>query len=66
MVSIPARIFDMGTDDPMEGPVHRWVKAFAIGRYPVRIGEWKQCVAANACRYSQQATMNSCLQHQLG
>jgi len=54
MVSIPAGIFDMGgTDDPMEGPVHRVsVKAFAIGRYPVKIGEWKQCVAANACRYS--------------
>jgi formylglycine-generating enzyme required for sulfatase activity len=37
----------------MEGPVHRVsVKAFAVGRYPVKIGEWKQCVAAKACRYS--------------
>ena len=54
MVSIPAGIFEMGgMDDPMEGPVHRVsVKAFSIGRYPVKIGEWKQCVAAKACRYS--------------
>ena len=53
MVGVPAGAFDMGsTDDPMEGPVHRvTVKGFAIGRYPVKIGEWKQCVAAKACRY---------------
>jgi formylglycine-generating enzyme required for sulfatase activity len=53
MVRIPAGSFNMGSaDDPMEGPVHRVsVKSFAIGRYPVKIGEWKQCVAARACRY---------------
>ncbi len=56
MVRIPAGAFDMGsTDDPTEGPVHRvTVKAFSIGRYPVKIGEWKSCVAAGACHYQPQ------------
>jgi formylglycine-generating enzyme required for sulfatase activity len=57
MVSIPGGPFDMGSsDDPMEGPIHRvTVKGFAVGRYPVKIGEWKQCVAARACRYNPAA-----------
>ncbi len=27
------------------------VEPFALGRFPVTIGEWKQCVAAKACNY---------------
>lgn len=54
MVRLPGGTFEMGSkDDPTESPVHRVsVKPFAIGRYPVKIGEWKACVAAGACRYS--------------
>ncbi len=56
MMRVPAGTFEMGSaDDPTEGPVHRvTVKAFSIGRYPVKIGEWKACVAAGACRYQPQ------------
>jgi formylglycine-generating enzyme required for sulfatase activity len=51
MVLLPGGSFTMGSnDDPSEKPPHRVaVKAFALGRFPVTIGEWKACVAANAC-----------------
>ena len=54
MINIPGGMFEMGsTEDSTESPVHRvTVQAFAIGRYPVTIGQWKQCVAAGACRYA--------------
>jgi formylglycine-generating enzyme required for sulfatase activity len=53
LVSLPGGAFSMGSnDDPTEKPVHQVnVPAFAIGRLPVTIGEWKQCVAAKACTY---------------
>jgi len=39
-------------DDPSEKPVHEVaIAAFAIGRYPVTIGEWRQCVADKVCSY---------------
>jgi len=42
------------TEDPSEAPVHMVrVKPFALGKYPVTVGEWSQCVAANACASSQ-------------
>ena len=54
MINIPGGTFEMGsTEDSSESPVHRVaVGTFAIGRYPVTIGQWKQCVAARACRYA--------------
>jgi formylglycine-generating enzyme required for sulfatase activity len=39
-----------GNEEPSETPAHLVrVKPFALGRYPVTVGEWNQCVAANAC-----------------
>jgi formylglycine-generating enzyme required for sulfatase activity len=54
MINIPGGTFEMGSnEDSSESPVHRVaVRAFAIGRYPVTIGQWKQCVATGACRYA--------------
>jgi formylglycine-generating enzyme required for sulfatase activity/class 3 adenylate cyclase len=37
-------------DDPSEKPVHHVnVPPFAIGKYPVTVAQWGQCVAAKAC-----------------
>jgi formylglycine-generating enzyme required for sulfatase activity/class 3 adenylate cyclase len=53
LVNLPGGTVTMGSnDDPTEKPVHQAsVAPFAIGRLPVTIGEWKQCVAAKACTY---------------
>jgi formylglycine-generating enzyme required for sulfatase activity/class 3 adenylate cyclase len=53
MVNLSGGTFSMGSnDDPSEKPVHQVnVASFALGRFPVTIGEWKQCVAAKACSY---------------
>jgi formylglycine-generating enzyme required for sulfatase activity/uncharacterized caspase-like protein len=53
MVNLPGGTFAMGShEDPSEKPVHEVsVGAFALGRYPVTIGEWRQCVADKACSY---------------
>jgi formylglycine-generating enzyme required for sulfatase activity len=40
------------SEDPSESPIHQvQVAPFAMGRYPVTIGEWRQCVAAKACTF---------------
>ena len=54
MVTIPAGTFAMGSnDDPSEKPIHQVkIKSFAIGKYPITVREWNQCVAAKACTYS--------------
>src|SRR5579883_3477316 len=54
MVSLPGGSFTMGSnEDPSEKPVHRvTVRPFAIGKYPVTLGEWRRCVAAKACAYA--------------
>jgi formylglycine-generating enzyme required for sulfatase activity/class 3 adenylate cyclase len=51
MVALPGGTFKIGSSsDPSEQPVHRvTVKPFLIGRYPVTMKEWRDCVAANAC-----------------
>jgi formylglycine-generating enzyme required for sulfatase activity/class 3 adenylate cyclase len=56
MVRVPAGSFIMGSnEDPTEQPSHRvTVSAFAIGRHPVTIGEWRACIAAQACQYEPQ------------
>jgi formylglycine-generating enzyme required for sulfatase activity/class 3 adenylate cyclase len=53
MVNISGGTFMMGSnDDPSEKPIHQvTVAPFALGRFPVTIGEWKECVAAKACSY---------------
>ena len=53
MVNVPGGSFHMGSnDDPSEKPVRGvTIAPFAIGRYPVTIGEWRQCVADKACGY---------------
>jgi formylglycine-generating enzyme required for sulfatase activity/class 3 adenylate cyclase len=50
-LELPGGAFAMGSnDDASERPTHRVsLRPFAIGKYPVTIGEWKQCVAAHAC-----------------
>jgi formylglycine-generating enzyme required for sulfatase activity/class 3 adenylate cyclase len=51
MVALPGGTFRMGShDDPSEQPIHRvTVKPFLIGRYPVTVKQWRDCVAANSC-----------------
>ncbi|WP_316164280.1 MULTISPECIES: formylglycine-generating enzyme family protein [unclassified Bradyrhizobium] len=50
MVTIPGGAFAMGGVESSELPVHRvTIKPFALGKYPVTIGEWKACVADGAC-----------------
>ncbi len=54
MIKLPASRFEMGSrDDRTESPVHEvTVAAFAIGKYPVTLREWRKCVAAQACYFS--------------
>jgi formylglycine-generating enzyme required for sulfatase activity/class 3 adenylate cyclase len=51
MILLRGGEFKMGSDDdPSERPVHVvTIKPFSIGKFPVSVGEWKQCVAAKAC-----------------
>jgi formylglycine-generating enzyme required for sulfatase activity/class 3 adenylate cyclase len=51
LVRLPGGSFRMGSnEDPSETPAHAVrIKPFALGRYPVTVGEWNHCVAANAC-----------------
>ncbi|HYZ22934.1 MAG TPA: SUMF1/EgtB/PvdO family nonheme iron enzyme [Rhodopila sp.] len=54
MVRIPPGSFMMGhgSREPESQPAHRVeVRAFALGQFPVTVGEWKQCMAANACHF---------------
>ena len=51
MVTLPAGTFAMGSnEDPSEKPIHQVkIQAFAIGKYPITVREWNQCVDAKAC-----------------
>jgi formylglycine-generating enzyme required for sulfatase activity/class 3 adenylate cyclase len=51
MVMLPGGKFAMGSnDDSSEKPIHQVdVKPFAIGKFPVTVRQWNQCVTANAC-----------------
>lgn len=50
VVMIPGGSFAMGGTEAAELPLHRvTVKPFALGKYPVTIGEWRECVADKAC-----------------
>jgi formylglycine-generating enzyme required for sulfatase activity/class 3 adenylate cyclase len=58
MVTLPGGKFAMGSnDDSSEKPIHQVeVKSFAIGKYPITVREWNECVAATAC--ANKATGN--------
>ncbi|MFC5320499.1 formylglycine-generating enzyme family protein [Bradyrhizobium oligotrophicum] len=50
IVMIPGGAFAMGGVESAELPVHRvTIKPFALGKYPVTVGEWKECVTDKAC-----------------
>jgi formylglycine-generating enzyme required for sulfatase activity/class 3 adenylate cyclase len=51
MIALPGGSFMMGSgEDPSERPAHKvTVAPFSIGKYPVTVKEWRQCVAARAC-----------------
>jgi formylglycine-generating enzyme required for sulfatase activity len=50
LVPIPGGTFAMGGADASELPVHQvTIRPFALGKFPVTVGEWKECVAAKAC-----------------
>ncbi|MGO4570507.1 SUMF1/EgtB/PvdO family nonheme iron enzyme [Microvirga sp. 2TAF3] len=53
LVRVAGGSFRMGSDeDPSEMPVHPVkVGPFAMGRYPITVAEWNQCVAAKACTF---------------
>jgi ATP-binding cassette subfamily B protein RaxB len=53
MVSIKRGTFLMGSQgDPSEKPLHFvTVRPFALGQFPVTVGEWRECSAARACSY---------------
>jgi ATP-binding cassette subfamily B protein RaxB len=53
LIALQGGSFDMGSnDDPSQQPVHRvTVAPFALGRFAVTNGEWRQCVEALACTY---------------
>jgi hypothetical protein len=50
LVMIPGGTFAMGGVEIAELPVHQvTIKPFALGKFPVTIGQWKECVADKAC-----------------
>jgi formylglycine-generating enzyme required for sulfatase activity/class 3 adenylate cyclase len=51
MVRISPGLFAMGSsEDISERPIHRVsTRPFAIGKFPITVREWNQCVAAKAC-----------------
>jgi formylglycine-generating enzyme required for sulfatase activity/class 3 adenylate cyclase len=53
MINVPGGTFSMGSnDDPSEKPVRQvTIDPFAMSRFPITVGEWKACVAAQACKY---------------
>ena len=55
VVRIPGGSFTMGQakGDSSTAPQHTvTVRAFAIGQYPVTVGEWKACVAGGGCSFT--------------
>ena len=53
MVALSPRPFTMGSNDsdPSERPAHKVAlhTPFAIGKYEVTVGQWRQCVRASVC-----------------
>ncbi len=53
MIPLRGGSFAMGSiEDNTEKPVHQiTIKPFAIGKFPVSVGEWNECAAAKACTF---------------
>jgi formylglycine-generating enzyme required for sulfatase activity/class 3 adenylate cyclase len=53
MLKLASGNFNMGSmEDFSEKPVHQVsVAPFALGRAPVKLGEWRACLNAKACKY---------------
>jgi formylglycine-generating enzyme required for sulfatase activity/class 3 adenylate cyclase len=53
MIPVAGGTFRMGSnEDPSEQPIHSVaVAAFLIGKYPVTVRQWRDCVKAKACDY---------------
>jgi formylglycine-generating enzyme required for sulfatase activity len=50
LVMIPGGTFAMGGAEVFELPIHQVaIKPFALGKFPVTVGEWKECVADKGC-----------------
>jgi formylglycine-generating enzyme required for sulfatase activity len=60
MINLPGGSFTMGSnEDASERPPHEvTIAPFALGRYPVTIGEWRHCVAEKACGYAPNGDDN--------
>ena len=60
MINLPGGQFIMGSqEDPSERPPREvTIAAFALGRYPVTLGEWRQCVAEKACSHAPSGDDN--------
>jgi formylglycine-generating enzyme required for sulfatase activity/outer membrane protein OmpA-like peptidoglycan-associated protein len=59
LVRIPAGSFMMGQakGDPSAAPQRAvTIPAFAIGQYPVTVGEWKACVGGGGCGFTPRMT----------
>ena len=59
VVRIPGGSFTMGQakGDASAAPQHTvTVRAFAIGQYPVTVGEWKACVVDGGCSFTPRMT----------
>jgi formylglycine-generating enzyme required for sulfatase activity len=55
VMRIPAGSFTMGQakGDPSAAPQHTvTVRAFAIGQFPITVGEWKACVVGGGCGFT--------------
>ncbi|MBV9249796.1 MAG: SUMF1/EgtB/PvdO family nonheme iron enzyme [Acetobacteraceae bacterium] len=53
MIALPGGTFRMGSnDDPSEQPPRGvTVKPFLIGKYPITVRQWRECVNAKVCTY---------------
>jgi formylglycine-generating enzyme required for sulfatase activity/class 3 adenylate cyclase len=51
MIAIPGATFAMGSnEDISEKPIHQVsIKPVAISKFPIKVREWNDCVAAKAC-----------------
>jgi formylglycine-generating enzyme required for sulfatase activity len=54
MIAIVGGSFEMGSnDDASEQPLHRvQINPFSISKDVVTVGQWRECVQANACSYA--------------